>query len=127
MSARATDAGAVLLVEDDASTRDAVAALLAGAGFRIIAADEGRKALELAGVTSPDVVVLDLVTAGMSGWEFLERKVDEPALADVPVVVMTGYGRISLDVAAVLQKPIDPAVLVRTVQDLAARRRARRR
>jgi CheY-like chemotaxis protein len=112
----------VLLVEDDTATREAMTALFAGAGLRVIASDEGRKALELAGATRPALVVLDLSMHGMSGWEFLERRGDEPALAGIPVVVVTGSrGMPPGGAAAVLRKPVDPDRLLATVRGLLQR------
>ncbi len=118
----ASPARPVLLIEDDEPTRTAVAALLTGAGLRVIASDEGRKALELATALRPALIVLDLVTNGMNGWEFLERRHDEPALSDVPVVVMTGSrGEAPGAAAAVLRKPVDPHELLETVRALLRR------
>lgn len=111
----------VLLIEDDADTRDAMAALLTGAGLRVISSDEGRKALELAGATRPALVVLDLATHGMNGWEFLERRADVPALAGVPVLVVTGSTDEPPRAAAVLRKPVDPAELLATIRTLLRR------
>lgn len=112
----------MLLIEDDAETREAMAALLAGAGLRVIASDEGRKALELAGATRPALVLLDLVTAGMNGWEFLERRGEEPALTGVPIVVVTGSSRDAPpNAAAVFRKPVDPSALLETVRTLLGR------
>jgi DNA-binding response OmpR family regulator len=112
----------VLLIEDDAATRDAMIALLSGAGLRVISSDEGRKALELAAITRPALVVLDLVTEGMSGWEFLERRRDEPALAGVPILVVTGSSKNLPGAAAViLRKPVDPQELLATVRSLLPR------
>jgi CheY-like chemotaxis protein len=103
----------VLLIEDDADTRESMRALLVGAGHRVIASDEGRKALELAAATRPALVVLDLVTEGMNGWEFLERRADEPALLGVPVIVVTGStGRTPVSAAAVFRKPVDARALL---------------
>lgn len=114
--------GPVLLIEDDDDTRDAMRRLLSEAGFRVIASDEGRKAIELAGATHPCVIVLDLVTEGMDGWAFLERRKDEPALSQVPVVVVTGSSVPPPNgAAAVFRKPVDPGALVRAVQRLARR------
>jgi two-component system KDP operon response regulator KdpE len=118
---KATRDGArpVLLIEDDAETRESMRALLAGAGHRVIASDEGRKALELAAVTRPALVVLDLATQGMNGWEFLERKVDEPALLNVPVIVVTGSkGAPPRSAAAVFRKPVDPDALLDKIRAL---------
>ncbi len=109
----------MLLVEDDEDVRGAMMAVLGRAGWRVIASDEGRKALELAGALHPSVVVLDLVTGGMNGWEFLERRREDPALSRIPVIVVTGYGRMSLDVQAILHKPVDARELVSVVRRVA--------
>lgn len=111
----------VLLVEDDADAREAMKALFTGAGLRVIASDEGQKALELAGATRPALVVLDLSMHGMSGWEFLERRADEPALTGIPVVVVTGSRGMPTGAAAVLRKPVDPDRLLATVRGLLRR------
>lgn len=108
-----------MLIEDDVDTRESMKILLSGAGYRVIASDEARKALELASATRPSVVVLDLVTPGMNGWDFLARRADEPALSRVPVVVVTGSETdLPRGATAVLQKPVDPAELLRTLRDV---------
>lgn len=109
--------GPVLLIEDDGDTRELMTELLAQAGYRVIASDEGRKALELANVTRPCLVLLDLRTGGMNGWQFLDRRRDEPALANVPVVIVSAQPRaIPPGVAAVLTKPVSSEDLLRTIQ-----------
>ncbi len=108
-----------MIIEDDAATREAMSALLSGAGFRVIASDEGRKALELAEATRPILVLLDLVTSGMNGWEFLEHRASIPALSGVPIVVVTGSARAPpRNAAAVLRKPVDGGKLLATVRGL---------
>jgi DNA-binding response OmpR family regulator len=106
------------LIEDDAQTRDAMSELLSGAGLRVIASDEGRKALELASVTRPALVVLDLAMHGMNGWEFLERRGEVPALAGVPVLVVTASDDELPKGTSVLRKPVDPGVLLETIRAL---------
>ncbi len=120
-TARAAAPRSVLIIEDDAHTRDAMSELLAGAGLRVIASDEGRKALELAGFTHPALVVLDLAMHGMDGWEFLERRAEVPALAGVPVVVVTASPDEPPRAAAVLRKPVDPVELLATIRSLLGR------
>ncbi len=111
----------VLLIEDDAPTRDAMSELLSGEGLRVIASDEGRKALELAGFTRPALVVLDLATPGMTGWEFLERRREVPALAGVPVLVVTASAADTPRDTAVLRKPVRPSELRAAVRTLLRR------
>jgi DNA-binding response OmpR family regulator len=55
----------------------------------------------------------------MSGWEFLERRREVPALSGVPVVVVTGSSTdLPRSAAAILRKPVDPAELLATVRAL---------
>jgi CheY-like chemotaxis protein len=111
-----------MIIEDDADTRDAMSQLLTGAGYRVIASDEGRKALELAEATRPSVVVLDLVTSGMNGWEFLEHKGEIAALSGVPIVVVTGSASAPpRSATAVLRKPVEAGKLLATIRGLLVR------
>jgi two-component system, OmpR family, alkaline phosphatase synthesis response regulator PhoP len=116
----------LLLIEDDEATRSAMTEILSKAGWGVIASDEGRKALELATAIRPAAVVLDLVTEGMNGWEFLERRKDVPALAAVPVVVVTAHADAPLRVDAMLTKPVAPELLLSTLERLVSRGRGRR-
>jgi CheY-like chemotaxis protein len=109
----------VLVVEDDAETREALVSLLRNAGFTVVASDEGRKALELAEALLPSVVVLDLTMAGMDGREFLARRRDLPAVGAIPVLVVTGGRARDVSAEAVLTKPFDVGELVSTVRRLA--------
>ncbi len=115
---KASGARSVLLIEDDAPTRDAMSELLAGEGLRVIASDEGRKALELAGFTRPALVVLDLAMHGMNGWEFLERRAEVPALQGVPVLVVTAAAGEPPRGTSLLRKPVEPGELLATIRRL---------
>lgn len=88
--------------------------------FRVVTALSGVEALELVGRVGPDLVITDLKMAGMDGVELMWRlRAIQPRL---PVVVMTAYhsSQIEREVAAlrpvaVLDKPIDLEVLLRTI------------
>ncbi|GEJ56475.1 response regulator [Anaeromyxobacter diazotrophicus] len=112
----------VLIVEDDADIRDAVSELLRAEGVRVLATDEGQKALEMMAAWRPAVVLLDLTLAGMNGPELHRRQRASPQLASIPVVVMSGQPDPRLAVEATLQKPFSLddllAVLRRFVPEL---------
>jgi CheY-like chemotaxis protein len=109
----------ILVVEDDPDTRQALIDVLRGAGFPVLASDEGRKALELAAAVVPSAVVLDLVMTGMDGWEFLDRRKSVPQLARTPVIVITGTPGARVDTAAaVLPKPLVLEDLLATLRRL---------
>jgi CheY-like chemotaxis protein len=102
----------VLLVEDDADASEALAGLLASKGLSILVADEGRKALELMAIWRPAVVVLDVHMPGMDGREFRRRQLDDPRVARIPVVVITGDPHARLKAERTLQKPFTPEELL---------------
>jgi CheY-like chemotaxis protein len=79
----------VLVVEDDAATREALTLFLEREGYRVVAAPDGRQALErLRGPVTPDLILLDLSMPVMDGWRFREEQRRDPSLADVPVVLV---------------------------------------
>jgi signal transduction histidine kinase/DNA-binding response OmpR family regulator len=82
--------GRVLLVEDDPSIRAVLRKILEREGCRVVEAEHGRAALEVAQRERPSLVMLDLVMPEMDGFEFLSafRGMDE--FEAVPVVVLTG-------------------------------------
>jgi CheY-like chemotaxis protein len=105
-SPKSSSVGAkILLVEDDADARDAIAELLSEQGFEVLATDEGRKALELMEAWRPALVLLDLHMAGMSGGEFRAQQKRRGRLARIPVVIMTGDPDPAVEGNAVLAKP----------------------
>lgn len=118
----------ILIVEDDADSRDSLAGILGDAGYEVVTASNGREALDLltaAGGMAPSLIVLDLEMPVMSGWEFLETIRNYLRLASIPVVVHTGTDRRRAMLAhpaplALLPKPIEPDALLATVRELGA-------
>src|SRR5581483_760035 len=102
----------VLIVEDDADLREMMAQLLQLEGFPAETVANGREALEylLHDGSKPDVILLDLMMPVMDGWEFRRRQMQDPALARLPVVVLSAldpsHGK-DLAGAAFLKKPLD--------------------
>src|SRR5947208_16254859 len=83
----------LLVVEDDADVRHALTLFLEGAGHTVRTAANGREALEqLHANGRPDLIVLDLAMPVMNGWEFRGHQRRDPALADIPVGVLTAAG-----------------------------------
>jgi CheY-like chemotaxis protein len=83
--------GSVLLVDDDADSRDAVGRYLAKAGYAVRTARNGREALIAIATTVPDVIVLDVRMPEMSGMEFLQVIRSYLRWQTVPVILLTGY------------------------------------
>jgi two-component system, cell cycle sensor histidine kinase and response regulator CckA len=110
----------VLVVDDNADTRDAVAALLRDAGHKTTLANTGSEALVLFECTPElEIVIADIVMPGMSGFELARHvKAVRPKTA---VLLMTGYADYVdavVNIGAVpLLKPFSASTLRRVVQD----------
>ncbi len=85
------DAGEwVLVVEDEADTRELLRRMLTGAGIEAEVAVDGQDALKvLADRGAPAAILLDLQMPRMDGFEFLETIRADPAQIDIPVIVVT--------------------------------------
>lgn len=111
----------VLVVDDDEAVLVVVEAVLRADGHDVATAADGETALGVLGSEpAPSLVLLDLMMPRLSGWEVLDAMAHRPQLADVPVLVLTGYD----DVVGlprcchVLHKPIDADVLRARVREL---------
>jgi two-component system phosphate regulon response regulator PhoB len=79
----------ILVVEDERDISALVAYHLTKEGYRVRTAEGGQEALELAEAERPDLVVLDLMLPGFSGYDVLTEMHKRPELGDVPVIVLT--------------------------------------
>jgi CheY-like chemotaxis protein len=80
----------ILIVEDDASVREALAAFLEGEGYSVVEAGDGAEALAcLRGNEPVGLILLDLMMPVMNGWEFRDAQTSDPSLASIPVVIIT--------------------------------------
>jgi DNA-binding response OmpR family regulator len=82
-------ARAILVVEDDASTREMIEELLTARGYSVITAADGAQARARVAHALPELVILDLVLPKMSGMELLAEWRGSPRTADLPVFVLT--------------------------------------
>nr|WP_283809661.1 PAS domain-containing hybrid sensor histidine kinase/response regulator [Lujinxingia vulgaris] len=82
-----------LVVEDDDATREIMDRTLQNAGWQTTTAIHGRKAIDhlrtLNADNLPDIILLDLMMPEMDGFEFLEVLRADPALSEIPVIVVT--------------------------------------
>ena len=83
------DDGDVLVVDDDADTRERMRAMLEKSGWTVVEASNGQEALERVAHAIPRLVLLDLTMPVMDGFTFLHTLREQPGCADVPVVVLT--------------------------------------
>src|SRR6266498_5136462 len=112
----------ILLVEDDADLRESLCKVLEDAGYQVDGVRNGQEALDyLRREQPPCVVLLDLMMPVMTGWEFRDAQRHDPALSDIPVVILTADGRAqskadALGVGKFLRKPVQLEDLLGTVR-----------
>ncbi|MCO5168428.1 MAG: response regulator [Planctomycetes bacterium] len=114
--------GPLLLVEDDADIREVLAELLVDEGYEVETAPDGRAALEaLRRRAGWGLVLLDLMMPVMDGWAFRRAQLDDPALAAIPVVVLSGAADLprtasALGLAEAVQKPFELEALLAAIR-----------
>jgi len=113
---------ALCVVDDDADIREALSDVLTFAGYEVIVAGDGESALERlrAQESGCRLILLDLMMPRMNGWEFRRRQLADPALAGIPVVLLTGAGTAAkaideLRVEMTIEKPFDLDALLAKV------------
>ena len=80
----------VLVVEDDASNRTLLRALLEREGHLVITANDGEAAVRAVGEHEPDVILLDLGLPRLDGFEVTRRLRLNPAFRTIPIILLTG-------------------------------------
>ena len=119
----------VLIIDDDACVQRNLSCALART-HQVHVASTGEEGLEQYERVVPDVVLLDVMLPQMSGLAVLRAL--KRMSSDLPVLMMTGFAEVSTAVQAIklgaadyLQKPLDPAVVVRQIDELVARASAK--
>jgi len=79
----------VLIVEDDALAREALATFLEAEGYPVLEAANGEEALDRLQQSEVGLILLDIMMPVMDGWQFRAAQLRDPALAGIPVMVIT--------------------------------------
>jgi len=122
-SSQAARVPMVMVIDDEAMVRDTVGDFLTDAGYRVLLATSGAHALKLLGSTTdkPSLILLDLKMADVDGWQFRELQLRDPAIASIPVIVLTGTPNATArDAAMVLRKPLRLPVIGKAIQSVLA-------
>jgi DNA-binding response OmpR family regulator len=107
----------LLLVEDDDDVRASLADVLDLAGYAVVEASNGRHAMRAMRADPPRLVILDLMMPVMSGWEVLEQMRADPALAEIPVCLLSAQAQIApVEAVHVLHKPVSIDELLTVVR-----------
>src|SRR5207249_11659351 len=113
----------ILVVGYDPDVREALVNLLEIEGYTVGTAEDGNEALaRLRGSSPPSLVLLDLMMPVMDGFEFRVQQLQDPRIAEIPVIVFSSGGDLPdkiarLHVDACLTKPLDLETLLALVAD----------
>lgn len=121
-----TEAGKVLIVEDDPPTRELLRRTMTKQGWQTIEAENGRVALDSLIDNVPDIILLDLMMPEMDGFQFIEELRRQPDWNRIPVIVITAkdltaaeQAQLNGHVERILQKShYDSGNLLRQIADL---------
>ena len=112
----------VLVVDDDRPMRALCRASLEEAGFRVLEAAGGEEALELVRDERPDLILLDIMMPGISGWEVTSALLADRSTDQIPIIFISARRELADRVRAFglgaqdyVTKPFDPTALATTV------------
>jgi two-component system response regulator VanR len=112
----------VLIAEDDDHMRDVLQDLLSGAGYSVIAAEDGLEALDWLSRLSVSLLIVDILMPGLAGHELIKRLRQTTQWAKVPILVLSGYADLTryrdLPVDGVQLKPFRVADFLTKVEQL---------
>ena len=115
----------VLVVEDHEDNRRIVRDLLTHAGFELLEATTGDESIAMAERERPDLILMDIQLPGVDGYEATRRIKANPALARVPIIVVTSYAlsgdedkAMAAGADGYVSKPFSPRALLAKVRAL---------
>lgn len=116
----------VLLIEDEPNIIEAISFLLERDGWTVRLHNKGQGAVEAVASVDPDVLILDVMLPGRSGFDILRELRQGAARADLPVLMLTARGQTkdrelaeSYGVSSFMTKPFSNSEMLQTVRNLA--------
>jgi CheY-like chemotaxis protein len=111
----------VLVVDDSPETLGLLTDTLDHAGFTVLIATDGRSALDLIALVTPDLVLMDAVMPGISGFETCKRLKRDKLLSYLPVIFMTGLSETEHVIEGLASGGVDYVTKPIVLQELLAR------
>ena len=113
----------ILVIDDDEAVRDALAMVLADDGYPVTTAVNGLEALRYLRTAEqkPDLILLDVMMPVMDGYQFRAEQQSDPALASIPVLVLTAGAAdphlLEMKANSYIRKPINLTTLLAVVEE----------
>lgn len=115
----------VVLVEDEINIAEAIRFLLSNEGWRVETLANGTSAFDVIRKATPDLVMLDVMLPGRSGFEILQDLRADPDCANLPVLMLTARGQVrdremaeKAGVSRFMTKPFSNAEMLEAVREL---------
>lgn len=112
-----------ILVVDDVPENILILADILSGKYRVKAANNGKKALQIAFDTVPDIILLDIMMPCMDGYEVCRRLKEDPRTRGIPVIFITAMGEIedetrgfALGAVDYITKPVSPPIVLARVE-----------
>ncbi|MBO6865777.1 MAG: response regulator [Pseudomonadota bacterium] len=116
----------LLLIEDEPNIIEAISFILSRDGWSVRAHSDGTNAVETASRLKPDVIILDVMLPGKSGYDILREIREEPDISGIPVLMLTARGQTKdrelaekAGASRFMTKPFSNADVVEAVRALA--------
>jgi CheY-like chemotaxis protein len=114
----------ILVAEDEGAAQELLVSHLEQAGYRVVTVGSGTEAVKAAIRLRPDVITLDLLMPGKSGWQTLDELKKTPATAAIPVIIVSVVEErkkgLSVGAADYLVKPVSKERLLETIHRASA-------
>ena len=116
----------ILVIEDSLESRELIHLHLTTEGYTVVTACNGQEGLYLAGAEHPDLIITDLGMPEMDGFEVVGQLRAQEEFKNVPIMVLTAFGREELNRAIIaganraLNKPVHFDDLIEDVKELLA-------
>jgi CheY-like chemotaxis protein len=81
----------ILVVDDNADNRYVIGRLLQLGGYTVMSANGGREAVQIAERERPSLILMDLAMPDIDGWHATAQIKDQPELAHIPIIAVTGH------------------------------------
>ncbi len=120
----------ILIIDDDVDFSEAVSTLLEAKGYEVSAAPNGQEGVKKAKADAPDLIILDvMMTHRTEGFDVARMLAEDEKTKVIPVVLVSGIRKemnlpfgfepdnVWLPVKAVLEKPVKPDVLLKTIEE----------
>ncbi|QCP85209.1 response regulator transcription factor [Cereibacter sphaeroides] len=118
----------VLLIEDEPNIAEAIRFILMRDGLKVSTHAGGADAIEVVRTSQPDLLILDLMLPGMSGFDILSALRADPETEDLPVLMLSAKGQVrdraaakKAGVDAFMSKPFSNAEMLASVRALVPR------